>query len=357
MKNPLWMLITGLSFILALFGCQNTPTTISEASPSPLAFNRTAVAVENPVVLIPLDGPASKQKAEISSMDWYGDWLVLMPQYPTRFENDFSSAAVFAISKEEILDFVDGRSGQPLRPKEIPFWDNNANKTIEGFEGYEAIAFVDQRVFLMIEASPDKAMTSYLISGAVTGDLQEIRLDPQKVAEVKPQADIDNFSNEALTVVDNVLVTAYEANGANINAHPQAHQFDLTFEAIAAIPFPALEYRITDATSVDATGNFWVVNYFWSGDAEKLDPARDELVATYGQGPTHARLGSVERLVELHYSPEGITLTQTPPIQLELIESDARNWEGIVRLDERGFLLVTDTHPETLLAFVPLPTP
>jgi hypothetical protein len=28
------------------------------------------------------------------------------------------------------------------------------------------------------------------------------------------------------------------------------------------------------------------------------------------------------------------------------------DWEGIVGLDERGFLLMTDKHPDTILAFV-----
>lgn len=357
MKNPSWMLVACLSLALALSGCRNAPTITAEASPPPPSSDPTTVTVEIPVVPIPLDGPASEQKAEISSMDWYGDWLVLMPQYPARFKNDLSPASVFVIAKQEILDFVDGRTDQPLRPEKIPFWDGDASKTIDGFEGYEAIVFANQEVFLTIETSPGKEMLGYLIKGAVAEDLREIRLDPQKIVEIQPQADIENFSNETLVVVDEVLVTAYEANGANVNAHPQAHRFDLTLEATTAIPFPTLEYRVTDATNLDAARNFWVINYFWSGDAKKLDPARDELTATYGQGSTHARLGNVERLVELHYSPEGVTLTQTPPIQLELIESDARNWEGIVRLGERGFLLVTDTHPETMLAFVPLPAP
>jgi hypothetical protein len=32
-----------------------------------------------------------------------------------------------------------------------------------------------------------------------------------------------------------------------------------------------------------------------------------------------------------------------------------RNWEGLVRLDDRGFLLVTDLFPGTILGFVPAP--
>ena len=50
----------------------------------------------------------------------------------------------------------------------------------------------------------------------------------------------------------------------------------------------------------------------------------------------------------------GIQRTDKSPIQLEL-GLLPRNWEGIVRLDNRGFLLVTDQYPVTILAFVPSP--
>ncbi len=43
------------------------------------------------------------------------------------------------------------------------------------------------------------------------------------------------------------------------------------------------------------------------------------------------------------------------PIQLTLVdEATVRNWEGIARLDGRGFLIATDTYPATILAFVPV---
>jgi hypothetical protein len=63
----------------------------------------------------------------------------------------------------------------------------------------------------------------------------------------------------------------------------------------------------------------------------------------------------VERLVEYRYTPRGIRRTDTPPLWLELA-ADGRNWEGLVRFAD-GFLLVTDTFPKTLLAYVPdIPT-
>jgi hypothetical protein len=64
----------------------------------------------------------------------------------------------------------------------------------------------------------------------------------------------------------------------------------------------------------------------------------------------------VERLVEFQFSEAGIVFSDHPPIQLALQDRQtSRNWEAIARLDEMGFLLATDRHPATILAFVPYP--
>jgi hypothetical protein len=35
------------------------------------------------------------------------------------------------------------------------------------------------------------------------------------------------------------------------------------------------------------------------------------------------------------------------------MEEKSRNWEGLARLDKKGFLMIVDEHPRTILAFVP----
>jgi hypothetical protein len=113
---------------------------------------------------------------------------------------------------------------------------------------------------------------------------------------------------------------------------------------------------VTDATAVDGNGRFWVINYLYPGDITKLNIAQDGIAAQFGMGATHAASQTVERLIELQLITDGITLTDTPPIQLELLPDDeARNWEGIVRLDDAGFILATDKFPETILGFVERP--
>jgi hypothetical protein len=87
----------------------------------------------------------------------------------------------------------------------------------------------------------------------------------------------------------------------------------------------------------------------------ELLPASDPLAESFGKGPTHSRLPMVERLVEMQYDASGVSLTGAAPVQLQLAMLETRNWEGLVLLDGRGFLLATDKYPSTILAFVPMP--
>jgi hypothetical protein len=112
-----------------------------------------------------------------------------------------------------------------------------------------------------------------------------------------------------------------------------------------------VEYRITDVTALDGQARFWAINYFFPDESE-LKPRVDPLAERYGRGPTHTQAEHVERLLQFHYTPAGLELVDRPPLQLALLPDEARNWEGIVHLEGRGFLLVTDKFPETILAFV-----
>ena len=152
------------------------------------------------------------------------------------------------------------------------------------------------------------------------------------------------------------MLTLYEANGANVNPQPVAHLFTPDLQPLEMLPMATLEYRVTDATPTDPTGAFWVVNQFSWYDAENLQPAPDGLAERYGEGRSHAGSRTVERLVPLQVTADGVTLAPQPPLQLRLIGDFApRNWEGIVpfaRDEFDGFLLATDGFPRTILAFV-----
>jgi len=335
------------------------PSQDSQPNPTESAIT----SVECSVTHIPLSPPLDNRSLELSGAAWFGDHLVLLPQYPSRFDD-----RLFALPKQEILDLLDKQTTSPLQAVPIPFDAGNLARTLPGFEGFEAIAFDtpmdngtgQSRVYLTIEASSGFAMVGYLVTGFIEPDLSQLRLEVASQSDdlttIEPQTDISNKSDEALLLVDGQPVTIYEANGLNVNPAPQAHRFNQSLALDAIVPMPNIEYRITDATAVDEANRFWAINYFFPGDNGKLQPATDPLRAKYGAGQTHNQWKPVERLVEFQYTPREITLVERPPVQLTLLPDDeARNWEGIVRLPEMdGFLLVTDKFPDTILAFVPL---
>ncbi|HHN93768.1 MAG TPA: hypothetical protein ENK17_03290 [Anaerolineae bacterium] len=352
---PLWLiLLTGLT--IALSGClwaDGRPTTPTPPSPSPSPSPTATPSVsEQTPVLIPLDGPVAERKAELSGLAWYGDSLLLLPQYPARFSDH-----LFALPKEALVSFLDGELDGPLTPLEVDFDDDDLPEEVAGFEGFEAIGIAGEQVFVTVEARVGDRMQGYLVRGRVAPGRTAIELEADSRVPITPQADLSNYSDEALLIVGERVLTFYEANGVNVNPAPVAHVFGLDLTPQGTLPFPNLEYRVTDSTALDADGRFWVINYFYPRDRGKLRPLSPEpLAERYGVGATHAAGEPVERLVALRYADSGPVLDDRPPLYLALrADGKARNWEGVVRLDERGFLLATDEHPETLLAFVAAP--
>lgn len=304
---------------------------------------------EQPVTPLPLTGAITGDEAEISGLAWYGETLILLPQYPPVVDN-----ALYGIAKADIEAVLAGELDS-LTPQAIPLVAPNIDE-IPGFEGFEAIAFAGDTVYLTVEASAGFTMQGYVLKGTIAPDLSQIVLDTETRATVAPGADISNYSEETAVWHNNQLLTLYEANGVNVNDNPQAHWVSADLATVTALPFEAIEYRVTDATAVDENNRFWVINYNFPGSADKLDPALDPLLAQYGIGETHRASSTVERLVEYQITDEGITQTDTAPILLELqADGESRNWEGVVRLDDQGFLVVTDKFPQTILGFVAQP--
>ena len=336
---------------------------VQKTSPTAIyTFTEPAPATAEPYVEIaevavkenPLSGPASKSNAEFSGLGWHGNMLVLLPQYPDRFEGG-PDGALFGIQRDILEACARGEQTGPIEPSPIPFDAGDIQSQIPGFEGYEAIAFLDDQVFLGIEARRGKDMTGFLVSGRFDPSRQAIKLDPTSLTENPLQVNVDNQADEALLVSDGKLYSFYELYGAALNPDPHVTTFAPDLTRLGILPFPAIEYRLTDAAGPDEQGQFWVINYFFPGD-ENLKPDRDPLSETYGKGPSHASSEIVERLVEFQLTPGGVERTNTPPVQLVLrADGEARNWEGLAILPGFGFFLVTDKFPNTILGFVSYP--
>jgi hypothetical protein len=307
-------------------------------------------APEQAVTLLPLGGPLQKDSAELSGLAWYGDHLVMLPQYPG-WEND-GTPCLYTVSKADILARLDHTATGPLEPHCIRFDSGGLEKSISGFEGYEAIGFAGAQAYLTVETNA-RTGKGLLVTGRIAPDLSVLKLETSPRASLLLPADVSNAGFEALVVAEDRVLALYEANGARVNRKPAAESLDRSLAGSRKLTLPSLEYRVTDATSLDAEGRFWVMNYSYPGSQHAYKPAPDPFMARYGTGPTHAKKPQVERLIEFQVKPDGIVLTDRPPLQFQLSDTAPRNWEGLVRLDDRGFLLVTDKFPETLLGFVP----
>src|SRR5207302_2945584 len=129
--------------------------------------------VSAPLREIALVGSITNPKIQISGMAWHGDELLLLPQYAER---------LYALPKRELLAHADGDAAA-LTPRELSVGPDGFAAKFPGFEGFEAIAVVGDRVFLLAEAKLGDDMLGYLVAGklgpgGVTLDLDSVKALP-----------------------------------------------------------------------------------------------------------------------------------------------------------------------------------
>ena len=297
---------------------------------------------------IPLKGEAAERNLEMSGLAWYGDNLILMPQYV-----DKEAPGFYYLSKESINDWLDGDRTSGLKPKPIRISMPSFENKIGGFEGFEAICFMGQKAFLIIESKHDGVMKSFLITGEMNFKKKELSINPGKLEQLNVPVNLKNMGFESILKYNASLMVLFEANGMNVMKHPKADLYTNALKYKTNLSIPNIEYRITDVSDVDGKGRFWALNHYWPGERKILLPGKDFILDGFNEGETHQKYEHVERLVELKIDGDSITRTDAPPVQLVLSEK-SRNWEGLVRLGNKGFLMITDEHPRTILSFVPL---
>lgn len=343
-----------VGMILSTIGCfEQISSSESISKESIDAGAQITQAQEVEVLMLRLDGALADPQAEISGLAWFGEVLILLPQYPGRYSSSMGGS-LFGIHKADLLSAIQSSGETALEPFQIPFDDGGLSNRTPGFEGFEAVAFLGSEVFLTIESRPSAGMKSKVVKGVIEPDYSKVTLTPSVFSDLPVQSASGNKSYEALLVVDQIGYAIYEVNGTAVNPAPIVHQFDTDLGETSQLPFPTVEFRITDASEVDNQGHFWVINYFYPGDGD-LSTDIDALADLYGLGQSHLNSSIRERLVPMQIVDGNILLAAKAPIYLELLENIPRNWEGLARLDEAGLLIATDKFPETLLGFVPFP--
>ena len=293
---------------------------------------------------IKLAGDLSERTLEASGLAWYKNYLIILPQFPHKWDNRFDGA-LFYIEKERINDYISGKNRKPIIGKRIGFIAKGLDDIGKRKgSGYEAITFVDDTVFVSIESVNNHISTDYVVRGIIDFEKKAITLNADSKKEIKSQTGIHNMGEETILQYRNNIYTIHEANGVNVNSAPHAAQLNFSLTHLEKIPFPNVEYRITDATAPDSSGRFFATNYYYPGEYKKLLPDL----------PNEKKDIAVERILEFKINNSGIIRTKTEPIILDNAQyKGGRNWEGIVKT-EKGFLLITDMYPRTILAYYKL---
>ncbi len=293
------------------------------------------------LIHIQLEGDLAERKLEASGLTWYNDNLIILPQFPHKWDDQFDGAIYF-ISKERIESYISGENRNPIKGEKILF-------VAEGFDeigkrkgsGYEAITFVGDSLHVSIESVSSDRSTSCIVNGVIDFNERKISLNAESKIEVKSQTGIHNMAEEAILTYNSSVFTIHEANGKNINSSPIVTKLSRNLKDVEKISFPNIEYRITDATSVDSTGKFFAINYFYPGEFEELKPNLGD----------DEKDKAIEQILEFQILDTEIIRTTKPPLVISKGKSkNGNNWEGIVRLNG-GFLLITDMFPETVLAY------
>ncbi len=317
----------------------------------PLQPDATPVATsaaERPVVVLPLTGPLADLDAKITGLTWYNDYLIFLPQNPN-FVGD-NKSDLFAVQRSDIIAFINGVTSALPPPLPVPFNDTGLPNLLPGFQGYQAIAIAGERVYLIALADPGSGPRSYLVAGNIATELSAINLDVSKIVEIPVPASALNRIYRALFITNDNILALSEFNGA-VNPSPASQRFDTSLNKLESVSLSGSEYRLTDATAPDANGRIWVLNIFVPGDPGATTGV-EPLAQLYGKGVTHQVFDYVERLIQYQFSSTGITLTASPPVQLELSAHGPRNWQGVARLGDQGFLVVTDQQTGTIFGYI-----
>ena len=295
---------------------------------------------KNPIQEIELEGIITNPKQEISGMDWYNDNLFLLPENLGGY--------LFMVKKNEIQKQLSLKKGS-IQPIKTIFNTPDYSKSIPGFDGFEAIAFYKNSVYVSIEADENGVMAGYVAWGNIDPNSYEITILEKNIQKINTPIQIDNLSYESIILHENNLLLLYEANGSSLRKDPYQLLISLNDFSSKKIKGPNIEYRITDATKVKKN-KFWAINYYWPGDKKNLKPSLDKLSKNKKTNSNQ----TIERLVEFKINRNSISLTRKKPINLILEEGNSRNWEAIVRFGESGFLIATDKYPRMILAYIKL---
>ena len=144
--------------------------------------------IEVEVVKLPLNEFTSDRNLEFSGLCWYKDYLVMLPQYPSKIKG----GNFFYLSKSNIIESIKNQS--PLEPKLIKV-NLEGLEQYEGFgSGYEAVIFNKDTLFASIEYYKGDETVSLIVKGIIDSNKMTIDFDEKTLLELPNNSGLENFS-------------------------------------------------------------------------------------------------------------------------------------------------------------------
>lgn len=295
---------------------------------------------------------ASEKGSEFSSMCWVKSDLLLVPQYPSYFRSKMNKDIMFYIPKEKISQGIKSSGNERIVPTIVELNNNYTYKLLDGYEGFEGVCYDGKYLYFTVEYNADCGK-AVVVKGEISEKDQSITLIDDAYVIVDLPANVSNAAYESISVVGDFLYIIYEANGRKVNPHPIAKKIAKDFSTVEDIIMDHIEYRITDVSSFNSDGEGWAINNHWAGDIKRYDPEEDKIINPYSEY-NNAKVG-LERIIPIKIKNTEIIFDSSRNVTYMKREhlNYSNNWEGLVKIDNIGFLVVTDKYPDTRLRFYP----
>jgi hypothetical protein len=294
---------------------------------------------------------ASDRNAEYSSLCWYQDKLILLPQYPSYFRSKIDEDVIFMLTKDQLSKAIKRKGKAILEVSKIQVVNNETYKLLPGYEGFEGICYDGNYFYLSVEFN-SSTQKGLVVKAQLSQDNKKLEILNDQHIILDLPANVFNASYESISSYNNDIYLIYEANGINVNNNAIVKKISSDLTKVEDVKFAAIEYRITDITAFDETGRAWAINYFWPGDASHYNPDEDNIPNSFPQ--TNNIEYGVERIIPLIINDNEIKYdTSRDPIYIKKEARDVSyNWEGIVKYDNNSFILATDKFPKTVLRYL-----
>ena len=323
------------------YGCENKTETETNYKVLP----------ETNISEIHISTPYNSGNFEYSGLSWYKNYLVMLPQYPFGMGSTSNDGSLFVLKKSMLDEYLaNPENHAPLTPDSLKIFAEGLTEYNHRGSGYESVGFIEDNAYFTIEAI-DSPTKTYLVKGLIDSVNMQITLDASTLTQIPLQTDINNIGYETIAINGDKIIVVNEANGLNLLSNPKVFVYDKNLNLLDTLSIPHVEYRITDATYVN-NDKFYAINYFYTGDRTSLNPAEDSVAIKFGISNSQSSYSGIERILSFKIEENKIIFSGENPIYWHVEKNNGKNWEGIAQYGDKGFFIITDTFPTTILSFV-----